>query len=347
MTYIAAPDRYERIPYRRVGRSGLVLPALSLGLWHNFGDATPLDTQRALLRTAFDLGINHFDLANNYGPPYGSAEINFGLLLKEDFRAYRDELVISTKAGWDMWPGPYGQGGSSRKYLLSSLDQSLARLGLDYVDIFYSHRFDPDTPLEETACALASAVQQGKALYVGISSYSAGKTRELAALLREWKVPLLIHQPAYNLFNRWVEKDLLATTEELGTGVIAFTPLAQGLLTDKYLAGVPADARVNRPGGASLRPEHLAEANIARARALAEIARRRGQSLAQLALAWTLRDARVTSALIGASRPEQIVENVAALDNLAFSAEELVEIDRHAVEGGINLWEKPSTDWQA
>ncbi|KIV69862.1 Oxidoreductase, aldo/keto reductase family [Pseudomonas sp. FeS53a] len=347
MTYIAAPDRYERIPYRRVGRSGLVLPALSLGLWHNFGDAMPLDTQRALLRTAFDLGINHFDLANNYGPPYGSAEINFGRLLKEDFRAYRDELVISTKAGWDMWPGPYGQGGSSRKYLLASLDQSLARLGLDYVDIFYSHRFDPDTPLEETAGALASAVQQGKALYVGISSYSAGKTRELAALLREWKVPLLIHQPAYNLFNRWVEKDLLATTEELGTGVIAFTPLAQGLLTDKYLAGVPADARVNRPGGASLRPEHLAEANIARARALAEIARRRGQSLAQLALAWTLRDARVTSALIGASRPEQIVENVAALDNLAFSAEELAEIDRHAVEGGINLWEKPSTDWQA
>jgi L-glyceraldehyde 3-phosphate reductase len=347
MTYIAAPDRYERIPYRRVGRSGLVLPALSLGLWHNFGDATPLDTQRALLRTAFDLGINHFDLANNYGPPYGSAEINFGRLLKEDFRAYRDELVISTKAGWDMWPGPYGQGGSSRKYLLSSLDQSLVRLGLDYVDIFYSHRFDPDTPLEETAGALASAVQQGKALYVGISSYSAGKTRELAALLREWKVPLLIHQPAYNLFNRWVEKDLLATTEELGTGVIAFTPLAQGLLTDKYLTGVPADARVNRPGGASLRPEHLAEANIARARALAEIARRRGQSLAQLALAWTLRDARVTSALIGASRPEQIVENVAALDNLAFSAEELAEIDRHAVEGGINLWEKPSTDWQA
>lgn len=346
MTYIAAPDRYERIPYRRVGRSGLVLPALSLGLWHNFGDATPIDTQRALLRTAFDLGINHFDLANNYGPPYGSAEINFGRLLQEDFRAHRDELVISTKAGWDMWPGPYGQGGSSRKYLLSSLDQSLARLGLDYVDIFYSHRFDPDTPLEETACALASAVQQGKALYVGISSYSAGKTRELAALLREWKVPLLIHQPAYNLLNRWVEKDLLATTEELGTGVIAFTPLAQGLLTGKYLGGVPEDARVNRPGGASLRPVHLSEANIARVRALNEIAQRRGQSLAQLALAWTLRDARVTSALIGASRPEQIVENVAALDNLAFSAEELAEIDRHAVEGGINLWEKPSTDWQ-
>ncbi|MDH4608569.1 L-glyceraldehyde 3-phosphate reductase [Pseudomonas sp. BN102] len=346
MTYIAAPQRYESMPYRRVGRSGLVLPALSLGLWHNFGDTTPIDTQRELLRTAFDLGINHFDLANNYGPPYGSSEINFGRLLREDFAAYRDELVISTKAGWDMWPGPYGQGGSSRKYLLSSLDQSLQRLGVEYVDIFYSHRFDPDTPLEETAGALASAVQQGKALHVGISSYSAGKTREIAALLREWKVPLLIHQPAYNLLNRWVEKDLLATTDELGAGVIAFTPLAQGLLTDKYLEGVPGDARVNRPGGASLRAEHLAPANIQRARALNEIARRRGQSLAQLALAWTLRDARVTSALIGVSRPEQIVENVAALQKLAFTSDELAEIDRYAVEGGINLWEKPSTDWQ-
>ncbi|SDH85115.1 L-glyceraldehyde 3-phosphate reductase [Pseudomonas panipatensis] len=347
MTYLAAPARYQRLPYRRVGRSGLVLPALSLGLWHNFGDSTPLERQRALLRTAFDLGINHFDLANNYGPPYGSAESNFGRLLREDFAAYRDELIISTKAGWDMWPGPYGQGGSSRKYLLASLDQSLQRLGLDYVDIFYSHRFDPHTPLEETAGALASAVQQGKALYVGISSYSAGKTREIAALLGEWKVPLLIHQPAYNLFNRWVEKDLLETTDALGSGVIAFTPLAQGLLSDKYLDGIPADARVNQPGGASLRPEHLSEANLQRARALNAIARRRGQSLAQLALAWTLRDPRVTSALIGASRPEQIVENVAALDNLDFSAEELAEIDRHAVEGGINLWEKPSTDWQA
>ena len=346
MSYLAAPNRYQRIPYRRVGRSGLVLPALSLGLWHNFGDSTPIDTQRALLRTAFDLGITHFDLANNYGPPYGSAESNFGRLLREDFRAYRDELIISTKAGWDMWPGPYGQGGSSRKYLISSLDQSLARLGLDYVDIFYSHRFDADTPLEETADALADIVRQGKALYVGISSYSAGKTREIAALLRERKVPLLIHQPAYNLFNRWIEKDLLDATEAEGAGVIVFTALAQGLLSDKYLNGIPADARVNRPGGASLRPEHLSEANLERARALAEIARRRGQSLAQLALAWTLRDARVSSALIGASRPEQIVENVAALDNLAFSAEELGEIDRHAVEGGINLWEKPSTDWQ-
>jgi L-glyceraldehyde 3-phosphate reductase len=346
MTYIPAANRYQRIPYRRVGRSGLLLPALSLGLWHNFGDATPIVTQRALLRTAFDLGITHFDLANNYGPPYGSAESNFGRLLQEDFKAHRDELIISTKAGWDMWPGPYGQGGSSRKYLISSLDQSLQRLGLDYVDIFYSHRFDADTPLEETAIALADIVRQGKALYVGISSYSAGKTREIAALLRELKVPLLIHQPAYNLFNRWIEKDLLDATDELGAGVIVFTALAQGLLSDKYLNGIPQDARVNRPGGASLRPEHLSEANIARARALNEIAARRGQSLAQLALAWTLRDSRVSSALIGASNPAQIIENVAALDNLAFSAEELAEIDRYAVEGGINLWEKPSTDWE-
>ncbi|WP_372393176.1 L-glyceraldehyde 3-phosphate reductase [Xanthomonas sp. NCPPB 3582] len=346
MSYLAHPDRYDRIAYRRVGRSGLVLPALSLGLWHNFGDSTPIDTQRALLRTAFDLGITHFDLANNYGPPYGSAERNFGRLLREDFKPYRDELIISTKAGWDMWPGPYGQGGSSRKYLLSSLDQSLQRLGVDYVDIFYSHRFDADTPLEETAGALASAVQQGKALYVGVSSYSSARTRDIAALLGEWKVPLLIHQPAYNLFNRWPEQDLLDTTADLGAGVIAFTPLAQGLLTGKYLQGVPADARVNRPGGQSLRPEHLSEDNLQRARGLDGIARQRGQSLAQLALAWVLRDARVSSALLGASRPEQLVENVAALQNLQFSPEELAEIDRHAVEGGINLWEKPSTDWQ-
>ncbi|PTQ68439.1 L-glyceraldehyde 3-phosphate reductase [Pseudomonas sp. GV071] len=346
MTYLANPDRYTSMPYRRVGRSGLVLPALSLGLWHNFGDATPISTQRALLRTAFDLGINHFDLANNYGPPYGSAETNFGRLLKEDFSSHRDELIISSKAGWDMWPGPYGQGGSSRKYLISSLDQSLQRLGLDYVDIFYSHRFDPLTPLEETAGALASIVEQGKALYIGISSYSAGKTRELTALLRERKVPLLIHQPAYNLLNRWIEKDLLDATEEVGAGVIVFTALAQGLLSDKYLNGVPQDSRVNRPGGGSLLPSHLSEANIERARALNEIAKRRGQSLAQLALAWTLRDPRVTSALIGASHPEQIIENVGALNNLAFSTEELAEIDRFAVEGGINLWEKPSTDWE-
>lgn len=346
MTYTAHPERYAHMPYRRVGRSGLVLPALSLGLWHNFGDATPLQTQRALLRTAFDAGINHFDLANNYGPPYGSAESNFGRLLREDLRGCRDELIISSKAGWDMWPGPYGQGGSSCKYLHASLDQSLKRLGLDYVDIFYSHRFDADTPLEETAIALADIVRQGKALYIGISSYSAGKTREIAALLDALRVPLLIHQPAYNLFNRWIERDLLTATDELGAGVIVFTALAQGLLSDKYLDGIPADARVNRAGGGSLRPEHLSEANLERARALNRIARRRGQSLAQLALAWTLRDPRVTSALIGASRPEQITENVAALDNLAFSAEELAEIDQHAVEGGINLWQQASTDWK-
>ncbi len=267
MAYQAASDRYDRIPYRRVGRSGLVLPALSLGLWHNFGDTTPLDRQRALLRTAFDLGINHFDLANNYGPPYGSAEINFGRLLREDFAAYRDELIISSKAGWDMWPGPYGQGGGSRKYVLASLDQSLKRLGLDYVDIFYSHRFDEHTPLEETASALATAVQQGKALYIGISSYSGTKTREMAKLLADWKIPLLIHQPAYNLLNRWIEKDLLEATEEIGSGVIAFTPLAQGLLTDKYLNGVPAEARVNQPGGQSLQQGHLSDENLARVRA--------------------------------------------------------------------------------
>jgi len=343
--YLAAPDRYTRIPYRRTGRSGLQLPALSLGLWHNFGDTTPLSTQRELLRTAFDLGINHFDLANNYGPPYGSAETNFGRLLREDFKPYRDELIISSKAGWDMWPGPYGQGGGSRKHVLASLDQSLQRLGLDYVDIFYSHRFDQHTPLEETASALAQAVQQGKALYVGVSSYSASKTREIAALLQSWKVPLLIHQPAYNLFNRWIEKDLLAATDDLGAGVIAFTPLAQGLLTDKYLDGTPADARINRPGGQSLKAAHLSEANLARARALREIARRRGQSLAQLALSWTLRDPRVTSALIGASTAEQVRENVAALSHAPLSPAELAEIDQHAVEGGINLWEKPSTDW--
>ncbi|MDR6178316.1 L-glyceraldehyde 3-phosphate reductase [Pseudomonas sp. SORGH_AS 211] len=343
MAYQAASDRYDRIPYRRVGRSGLVLPALSLGLWHNFGDTTPLDRQRALLRTAFDLGINHFDLANNYGPPYGSAEINFGRLLREDFAAYRDELIISSKAGWDMWPGPYGQGGGSRKYVLASLDQSLKRLGLDYVDIFYSHRFDEHTPLEETASALATAVQQGKALYIGISSYSGTKTREMAKLLADWKIPLLIHQPAYNLLNRWIEKDLLDATEEIGSGVIAFTPLAQGLLTDKYLNGVPAEARVNQPGGQSLQQGHLSDENLARIRALDAIAKRRGQSLAQLALAWTLRDPRITSALIGASRPEQIVENVATLDNLTFTAEELAEIDTHAVEGDINLWAKPSS----
>lgn len=344
MTYQPAADRYERASFRRCGRSGLDLPTLSLGLWHNFGDTDVLATQREILFRAFDLGITHFDLANNYGPPYGSAEKNFGRILKEDFAAHRDELIISSKAGWDMWPGPYGRGGGSRKYVMASCDQSLKRMGLDYVDIFYSHRYDATTPLEETAGALADIVRQGKALYVGISSYSAGKTREMAKLLADRGVPLLIHQPSYNMFNRWIEGGLLDATEEVGAGVIAFTPLAQGLLTNKYLNGVPDDARVNRPGGGSLRPAHLAEANIERARALAKIAERRGQSLAQMAIAWVLRDPRVTSALIGASSARQIEENVAALKNAAFSPEELAEIDRHAVDAGINLWEKPSTD---
>ncbi|KVF79438.1 L-glyceraldehyde 3-phosphate reductase [Burkholderia sp. FL-7-2-10-S1-D7] len=344
MAYEAASERYADMQYRTCGKSGLKLPALSLGLWHNFGDSTPIATQRDILRTAFDLGINHFDLANNYGPPYGSAETNFGRLLKEDFRPYRDELLISTKAGWDMWPGPYGSGGGSRKYVLASLDQSLQRMGLDYVDIFYSHRFDAHTPLEETAGALASAVQQGKALYIGISSYSAAKTREMAELLAQYKVPLLIHQPSYNLLNRWVEQELLDTLDDIGTGSIAFTPLAQGLLTSKYLNGVPADARVNKPGGGSLKQDHLSADNLEHVRKLNGIAERRGQSLAQMALAWVLRNGRVTSALIGASRAEQVRENVGALKNLEFSADELAEIDRYATEGGINLWEKPSTD---
>ncbi|WP_334006772.1 L-glyceraldehyde 3-phosphate reductase [Burkholderia cepacia] len=344
MAYEAASERYADMQYRTCGKSGLKLPALSLGLWHNFGDSTPISTQREILRTAFDLGINHFDLANNYGPPYGSAETNFGRLLKEDFRPYRDELLISTKAGWDMWPGPYGSGGGSRKYVLASLDQSLQRMGLDYVDIFYSHRFDAHTPLEETAGALASAVQQGKALYIGISSYSAAKTREMAELLAQYKVPLLIHQPSYNLLNRWVETELLGTLDEIGTGSIAFTPLAQGLLTSKYLNGVPADARVNKPGGGSLKQDHLSADNLEHVRKLNAIAERRGQSLAQMALAWVLRNGRVTSALIGASRAEQVRENVGALKHLEFSAEELAEIDCYATEGGINLWEKPSTD---
>ncbi|WP_320202644.1 L-glyceraldehyde 3-phosphate reductase [Agrobacterium rosae] len=344
MTYAPKADRYEEATFRPTGRSGLKLPPISLGLWHNFGDTTQLDTQRSILFKAFDLGITHFDLANNYGPPAGSAEINFGNILKQDLAAYRDELIISTKAGWDMWPGPYGRGGGSKKALLSSLDQSLKRLGVEYVDIFYSHRFDAETPLEETADALAQAVRQGKALYVGVSSYSGAKTREIAALLNERGTPLLINQPAYNLFNRWVEKDLLDATDEVGAGVIAFTPLAQGLLTNKYLNGIPQDARVNRPGGDFLRPEHLKEENIKRAQALNEIAQRRGQSLAQFAIAWVLRDKRVTSALIGASSAKQVEENVAALKNPYFTADELAEIDRYAVEGGINLWEKPSHD---
>ena len=344
MTYSAEPQRYDgRMPYRTCGRSGLKLPAISLGLWHNFGDATPMETQRRMLRTAFDLGITHFDLANNYGPPYGSAETNFGEHLRRDFRPYRDEMIISSKAGWGMWPGPYGDLGS-RKYLIASADQSLKRMGLDYVDIFYSHRFDPDTPLEETMGALASAVQQGKALYVGISSYSAVKTREAAAILRSLGVPALIHQPSYSLLNRWIEQDLLDALEDSGMGCIAFSALAQGLLTDKYLQGVPADARINRPGGGSFKPEHLSPANLAHVRALDDVAQARGQTLAQMATAWVLRDARVTSALIGASRPEQIVDLAGAMRRLAFSPEELAAIDQHAVEGGINLWQKPSTD---
>jgi L-glyceraldehyde 3-phosphate reductase len=344
MTYVAAPGRYEEMTYRFCGKSGLELPAISLGLWHNFGDFTPFETQREMVRTAFDLGITHFDLANNYGPPYGTAEANFGRVLKGDFASYRDEIVVSTKAGWDMWPGPYGQGGGSRKYVLASLDQSLRRLGLDYVDIFYSHRFDPDTPLAETMGALATAVQQGKALYVGISSYSPGKTQEAAALLREWKVPCLIHQPYYNILDRWVERGLLDALESEGMGCIAFSALAQGVLTDKYLHGIPKDARVNRPGGGSLEKELLSEQNLGRVRALNEIARARGQSLAQMALAWVLRDKRVTSTLIGASNSAQIRENVGALKNLSFSADELAAIDRVSDIGGTNLWEKPSTD---
>ncbi|MDP9043396.1 MAG: L-glyceraldehyde 3-phosphate reductase [Pseudomonadota bacterium] len=345
MTYTAETQRYDgRMPYRPCGHSGLRLPAISLGLWHNFGDATPIDTQRAILRTAFDLGITHFDLANNYGPPYGSAEINFGAHLRRDFRPYRDELIISSKAGWDMWPGPYGQGGGSRKYVLASLDQSLGRMGLDYVDIFYSHRFDPDTPLEETMGALASAVKQGKALYVGVSSYSAGKTREAASMLRSLGVPALIHQPSYSLLNRWIEEDLLDALQETGMGCIAFSALAQGLLTDKYLNGVPADARINRPGGGSFKSEHLSPRNLAHVRALNDLAQARGQTLAQMAIAWVLRDSRVTSALIGASRPAQLVDLAGAMQRLDFSPGELAAIDQHAVDGGVNLWQKPSTD---
>jgi L-glyceraldehyde 3-phosphate reductase len=344
MTYEPAPDRYAAMTYRACGASGLRLPVLSLGLWHNFGDTTPLETQRALVHTAFDLGIVHFDLANNYGPPFGSAEVNFGRILREDLAAHRDELLISSKAGWDMWPGSFGQGGGTRKYLLASLDQSLRRIGVDYVDIFYHHRFDADTPLEQTARALATAVHQGKALYVGISSYSAGKTREMAGLLRAEGVPLLIHQPSYNLLNRWVEPDLLDVLEEVGAGMIPFTALAQGLLTDKYLDGIPADARINRPGGDSFDRTMLSEANLARVRGLNEIAHRRGQTLAQMAYAWVLRDPRVTTTLIGASSPKQISETVGALANLAFTPDELAEIDRYAVEGGVNLWAKPSLD---
>ena len=344
MSWYPAPDRYENMQYRHCGKSGLRLPALSLGLWHCFGHIQPLDAQRALLRKAFDLGITHFDLANNYGPPAGSAEENFGRLLREDFAAYRDELVISTKAGYDMWPGPYGSGGS-RKYLLASLDQSLKRLGVDYVDIFYSHRVDETTPMEETASALAQAVQSGKALYVGISSYSTERTQKMAELLREWKIPLLIHQPSYNLLNRWVDKTgLLDALAANGTGCIAFTPLAQGLLTGKYLNGIPEDSRMQREGKKvrGLNEKMLTEANLNSLRLLSEMAQARGQTMAQMALSWLLKDARVTSVLIGASRPEQIEENVRALDNLRFTEDELKRIDQHVADGELNLWQASS-----
>jgi L-glyceraldehyde 3-phosphate reductase len=335
MTYAAAPDRYENIPYRRCGRSGLKLPQIALGLWQNFGDSRPLDLQRAIIRRAFDLGVTHFDLANNYGPPYGSAEVNFGAIMRTDLRRYRDELVISTKAGYDMWPGPYGEWGS-RKYLLASLDQSLGRLGLDYVDIFYSHRFDPGTPLEETMGALDTAVRSGRALYAGISSYSPERTSEAAAILARLGTPLLIHQPSYSMLNRWVEDGLLDVLGREGIGCIAFSPLAQGLLTDKYLNGVPAGSRASQAG--SLSADQISDANLARVRALNQIAAARGQSLAQLALAWVLRDQRVTSALIGASSVAQLEDNLAAVRAAPLTGEELAAIDQQAVEGNINIW---------
>ena len=339
MSYVAAADRYDRMSYRRTGRSGLKLPAITLGLWNNFGADRPLETSRAILRRAFDLGITHFDLANNYGPPYGSAEETFGRLLASDLAPYRDELVISTKAGYDMWPGPYGEWGS-RKYVLASLDQSLGRMGLDYVDVFYSHRFDPETPLEETMGALASAVAQGKALYAGISSYSPERTREAHDLLRALGVPLLIHQPSYSLLNRWIEDGLLDMLGELGVGCIGFSPLAQGLLTDRYADGVPAGSRIER--GLSLDEEQLTEQTVAKVRGLRAVAERRGQSLPAMALAWTLRDERMTSTLVGASSVEQLEANVRALERPAFTAEELAEIDRYATESAINLWAESS-----
>jgi L-glyceraldehyde 3-phosphate reductase len=333
--YLAASDRYEAMPYRRCGRSGLKLPAVSLGLWQNFGGDRPIETSRAILRRAFDLGITHFDLGNNYGPPYGSAETTFGRIFAEDFRPYRDELVISTKAGYDMWPGPYGDWGS-RKYLLASLDQSLRRMGLDYVDIFYSHRADPETPLEETLGALDTAVRQGKALYVGVSSYSAPRTEEAVRILRDLGTPLLIHQPSYSMLNRWIEQGLLDVLGREGVGSIVFSPLAQGMLTDRYLGGIPEDSRAARDD--SFSPRMLSDENLEHIRALNEIAARRGQSLAQLALAWTLRDERVTSALIGASSVAQLEQNLAALQRLDFDAAELAEIDRHAQDGAVNIW---------
>ncbi|MGY1810796.1 L-glyceraldehyde 3-phosphate reductase [Blastococcus sp. SYSU D00669] len=338
MAYTAAEDRYDSMTYRRCGRSGLDLPAISLGLWHNFGDDVPLDRQRSILRRAFDLGITHFDLANNYGPPYGSAESNFGRHLREDFAAYRDELVISTKAGWDMWPGPYGQGGGSRKYVLASLDQSLRRMGLDYVDIFYSHRPDPTTPLEETMGALDTAVRSGRALYAGISSYSPEDTARAAQILADLGTPLLIHQPSYSMLNRWIETEgLLDVLADEGVGCIAFSPLAQGMLTNRYLNGVPEGSRASQDK--SLSTDLLSEEALGRVRALNDIAAGRGQSLAQMALAWALRDERVTTVLIGASSVRQLEDNVGALQRLDFTADELAGIDRHAADSGIDLWQ--------
>jgi L-glyceraldehyde 3-phosphate reductase len=339
MPYDAAGNRYEKLEYRRCGNSGIQLPAISLGLWNNFGDDTRLDNQRAILRRAFDRGVCHFDLANNYGPPPGSAELNFGRILREDFEPYRDELIISTKAGYDMWPGPYGEWGS-RKYLLASLDQSLKRMGLDYVDIFYSHRFDPDTPLEETLGAVATAVQQGKALYAGISSYSGARTEEAVRILRDMGVPLLIHQPSYSLVNRWIEDDVLGVLEQEGVGCIVFSPLAQGLLSDRYLNGVPEGSRADK--GVFFDRDWLSDENLGHVRALNEIAQRRGQSLAQMAVAWVLRDERVTSALVGASSVKQLDDNLDSLNNLEFSDEELSEIDQYAVDLGINIWSESS-----
>jgi L-glyceraldehyde 3-phosphate reductase len=339
MTYVPAEDRYDVMPYRRCGRSGLNLPAISLGLWNNFGDDKPIGTQRAILRHAFDRGITHFDLANNYGPPAGSAEANFGRILREDLSPWRDELIISTKAGYDMWPGPYGEWGS-RKYLLASLDQSLKRMGLDYVDIFYSHRLDPDTPLEETLGAVDTAVKQGKALYAGISSYSGARTAEAVRILRELGTPLLIHQPSYSLLNRWIEEDLLDVLAREGVGCIAFSPLAQGMLTDRYLDGVPEDSRAAK--GVFLTEDMLTKERLDHVRALNEIASGRGQTLAQMAVAWVLRDPRITSALVGASSVEQLQQTLGALERLDFSEEELATIDRHAVDAGINIWEASS-----
>ena len=340
MTYVADGRRYERMAYRRCGRSGLHLPAVSLGLWQKFGAERPLETSRAILRRAFDLGVTHFDLANNYGPPYGSAEETFGRVMAEDLRPYRDELIVSTKAGYDMWPGPYGEWGS-RKYLLASLDQSLGRMGLDYVDIFYSHRFDPDTPLEETLGALDTAVRQGKALYAGISSYSPQHTEEATRILRDLGSPLLIHQPSYSMLNRWIEDGLLEVLGREGVGCIVFSPLAQGMLTDRYLDGIPDDSRAAEHSS-SISEEMLSDENVERIRALDAIAHDRGQSLSQLALAWTLRDPRVTSTLIGASSVAQLEQNLGALERLDLDDDELAEIDRHAREGEINLWAPPT-----